>query len=124
MSFLSTIVAAIKLPITMASMDTDVTVEDEDFDRIIKDAYKNASPEEKKDAALLSLVADKTRKTGEALETKHSNSVKLDFTDNNEFRNDETVSRVNATEKISTPASELEDIPREKGGRTRDSRDK
>lgn len=124
MSFLSTIVAAIKMPLTMASMDTDVTVADDDFDKIIKDAYKNASPEEKKDAALLSLVADKTKKTGDALDVKHSNSVKLDHTDNNEFRNDETVSRVNATAKISTPANELEDIPREKGGRGRDARTK
>ena len=46
------------------------------------------------------------------------------YDDINEFRNDETVSRVNATAKISTPANELEDIPREKGGRGRDARTK
>ena len=124
MSFFSTIVAAIKMPLTMASMDTDVTVADDDFDKIIKNAYKKNSPEEKKGAVLLSIVADKIKKAGDALDVKHSNSVKLDHTDNNEFRNDETVSRVNATAKISTPANELEDIPREKGGRGRDARTK
>lgn len=124
MSFFSTIGAVIKMIPTMASMDTDVTVADDDLDKIIKDEYKNASPEEKKGAVLLSIVADKIKKAGDALDVKHSNSVKLDHTDNNEFRNDETVSRVNATAKISTPANELEDIPREKGGRGRDARTK
>ena len=124
MGFLNTFVAAIKMPFTMASMDTDVVFPDEDFDKIIKETYKNASPDEKKDAALLSLVAQKTKEKGKKLEDKHSKSVKLDYTDTNDFRTDDTVSRVNETEKISTPASELENIPREQGGRARDSRSK
>ena len=52
MSFFSTIGAVIKMIPTMASMDTDVTVADDDLDKIIKDEYKNASPEEKKGAVL------------------------------------------------------------------------
>lgn len=124
MGFFSTFIQSLKMPFAMATMNTDVTYDDDKFDNMVKEDYKDASSDEKKVAALLSLALDKIQKKGEDLERKHSNSVKLDYTDKNEFRNDETVSRVNATENISTPASELEDIPREKGGRVRGSRDK
>lgn len=109
----------------MASADTTVEVSTDETRRsILRDAYKNASKEEQKQAALLELVSDNVDKAMNDMDAKQLASIGLDKTDKNEFRNDAVIDAVNATAISNVKASDLENIPREPGGRGRDARTK